>query len=109
MAKHKSDVHLKKEQGTTGLTLHALKESHDFDFENVTILEQIPNYWQRLIAENMYIHKTSNTVNTQVDKDGLHSSYANLMKLLNSKSDTSHRPKCVNTAQTVQNSNTTNP
>lgn len=81
MAKHRSDVHLKKEKETTDLTIHAVKESHIFDFENVTILEQIPNYWQRLIAEKMHIHKTGNTVNTEVDKAGLHGSYVNLMRL----------------------------
>lgn len=81
MSKHRSDVHLKKEKETTGLTVHAVKESHKFDFDNVTILEQIPNYWQRLIAEKMYIHQAEHTVNTQIDKAGLHNSYINLIKL----------------------------
>lgn len=89
MAKHRSDVHLKKETGTTGLTMHAVKESHTFNFDDVTILEQIPSYWQNVIAEKMFIHKTTNTVNTQIDKSGLHASYINLMKL---HSTTNHRP-----------------
>lgn len=84
MAKHRSDVHLQKLEGTTGLTIHAVQKSHNFDFENVSILEQIPDYWQRLIAEKMYIHRSKNTVNTQIDKDGLHASYVNLMKLQSS-------------------------
>lgn len=111
MAKHKSDIHLKKNQGTTGLTLHAVTESHTFDFENVTILEQIPNYWQRLIAEKMYIHKAQNTVNTQIDKDGLHSSYANLMKMLDNQRNKKEKPKTStnNTGQTAQNRNMTVP
>lgn len=91
MAKHRSDVHLKKTQGTTGLTVHAVNESHSFDFAEVTILEQIPNYWQRLIAEKMHIHKSENTVNTQIDKDGLHASYINLMKLHNKTNVTRNR------------------
>lgn len=56
-------------------------QTHTFNFDDVTILEQIPNYWQRLIAEKMYIHGTTNTVNTQIDKAGLHASYIHLMKL----------------------------
>lgn len=98
MAKHRSDVHLKRTYNTTGLTLHAVKEAHTFNFKDVTILEQIPNYWQRIIAEKMFIHKASNTVNTQVDKMGLHASYINLMKL-HSSANTQHRtPTAANTA-----------
>lgn len=83
MSKHRSDIHLKKTIETTGLTIHAVQNKHDIDFDNVTILEQIPNYFQRLIAEKMYIHKTDNTVNTQADKAGLHGSYINLMQRKN--------------------------
>ncbi|XP_037041511.1 uncharacterized protein LOC119078142 [Bradysia coprophila] len=99
MSKHRSDVHLKKTTNTTGLTLHAVNESHTFNFNDVKILEQIPNYFQRIIAEKMFIHKASNTVNTQVDKSGLHASYINLMKLHNSTS-TQHQqqPTPTNTA-----------
>lgn len=81
MAKHRSDVHLRKTRETTGLTIHAVTENHTFDFKNVTILDQIPNFFQRCIAEKMYIHKTPNNCNTQVDKQGLHKSYINLLKI----------------------------
>ncbi len=107
LAKHRSDVHLKKEKETTGLTIHAVTKSHTFDFEDVTILEQIPNYWQRLIAEKMYIHKATNTVNTQIDKAGLHASYINLMKLQTSNNTTRKKNK-VNTAPTTNSPNSTN-
>lgn len=99
MAKHRSDVHLKKITGTTGLTLHAIKESHTFNLANVTILEQIPNYWQRVIAEKMFIHKTPNSVNTQVDKSGLHASYINLMKLHSANNRQPRHPNSNNTDQ----------
>lgn len=78
MTKHRN---LEKRNETTDLTIHAIENQHQIDFNNVTILEQIPNFWQRAIAEKMYIHKTNNTVNTQVDKAGLHSSYINLLKI----------------------------
>ncbi|KAG4077397.1 hypothetical protein HA402_009798 [Bradysia odoriphaga] len=79
MAKHKSDVHLRKQKETTGLTIHAITENHTFDYDKVTILDQIPNFFQRRIAEKMYIHKTEPNCNTQIDKDGLHRSYINLL------------------------------
>lgn len=60
MSKHKSDVHLKKLSETTGLTIHAVKENHTFDFNKVTILDHIPNFFQRRIVEKMHIHKTPN-------------------------------------------------
>ncbi|XP_037040265.1 uncharacterized protein LOC119077188 [Bradysia coprophila] len=102
MTKHKSDVHLKKQQNTTGLTLHAVNKSHTFNFNDVTILEQIPNYWQRLIAEKMYIHKTPNTVNTQTDKSGLHTSYVNLMKIHRTMNIDRQNDNANNTAHDTQ-------
>ena len=39
MAKHRSEIHLKKLTETTGLTVHAFKDEHNIDFKNVTILE----------------------------------------------------------------------
>lgn len=98
MAKHKSDIHLKKLQETTGLTVHAVKNHHKIDLDKVTILEQIPNYFQRLIAEKMYIHKTPNTVNTQIDKAGLHGSYINLLKIQN-QHKSRMRPQTQQTTQ----------
>lgn len=79
-AKHKSDIKLKKKTETTGLTIHALRNNHNFDFKNITILDQIPNYHQRAIAEKMHICNTKNTVNLLSDTNGLHESYVNLFR-----------------------------
>lgn len=81
IAKHKSDAHLKKLRETTGLTIHAITNNHTFDFKNLVILDQIPDFFQRRIAVKMYIHKTTNNYNIQVDKEGLHRSYINLHKI----------------------------
>lgn len=78
MSKHKSDIKLGKLIETTGLTIHAVKEKHQFDFDNIKILDHIPNYHQRNIAEKMHICNTKNTVNLLSDTNGLHESYANL-------------------------------
>ncbi|KAG4079624.1 hypothetical protein HA402_001798, partial [Bradysia odoriphaga] len=79
MSKHKSDVHLKKSKETTGLTIHSVQNKHTFDFDKVKILAHIPNYFQRMTAEKMFIHKAKNNCNTQIDKEGLHKSYINLL------------------------------
>lgn len=80
MTKHKSDVRLKKLKETTGLTIHSVTKNHTFDFDKIKILDQIPNYFQRMVAEKMYIHRTTNNCNTQIDKEGLHKSYINLLQ-----------------------------
>ncbi len=77
-AKHRSDIKQGKLTETTGLTIHAVKEKHNFDFENIKILVYIPNYHQRIIAEKMHICSTKNTVNLLSDTNGLHESYVNL-------------------------------
>lgn len=78
--KHKSDVKHKKTTETTGLTIHAVTHNHQFDFEKTEILDHIPNYKQRIIAEKMHICKTKNAVNYKIDTEGLHGSYINLLK-----------------------------
>lgn len=80
MSKHKSDIRLGKMTETTGLTLHTLKYNHTFDFDKITILDHIPNYHQRAIAEKMHICNTENTVNLLSDTHGLHESYVTLFK-----------------------------
>ncbi|KAG4068036.1 hypothetical protein HA402_003942 [Bradysia odoriphaga] len=75
MEKHKSEIRQKKLTEATGLTMHAVKEGHRFDFDNVKILDHIPNYHQRNIAEKMHICSTDHTVNLLSDTYGLHESY----------------------------------
>lgn len=80
ISKHKSEIKKKKLTETTGLTIHAVRNNHKFDFDNITILDHIPNYHQRTIAEKMHICNTDNTVNLLSDTHGLHESYVNLFK-----------------------------
>ena len=80
ISKHKSEIKKKKLTETTGLTIHAVRNNHNFDFDNITILDHIPNYHQRIIAEKMHICNTDNTVNLLSDTHGLHESYVNLFK-----------------------------
>jgi len=61
------------------LTQHARKYDHEIDTENVKILDTIPNYHQRLIAESMHILRFQNALNHRRDKDRIHTSYHNLI------------------------------
>lgn len=81
-AKHKSDCKLKKTKETTGLTVHAVRENHKFDFDK--FLDHVPDFFQRQIAEKMHIAKIKNNVNLTIDTAGLHQSYVDFFKV--------HRP-----------------
>lgn len=94
-SKHRSDCKLKKMTETTGLTVHAVREKHEFDFNKFTILDHIPNFFQRNVAEKMHIVRTENNVNLTVDTAGLHQSYVDFFKI-------HHRPPEKPKTQTTQ-------
>src|SRR5699024_811337 len=48
--------------GTTALALHSILQNHEFDFENVTIVDRENNYMSRNISEMIFI-KLNDTVN----------------------------------------------
>lgn len=79
-SRHRSDIKLKKTTETTGLSVHAVQTKHKFDFENFTILDHIPKYHQRSIAEKMHIVNSKNAVNLTIDTAGLHPSYVTFFK-----------------------------
>lgn len=91
-SKHRSDCNLKKTKETTGLTMHSVRENHNFDFDRFTILDHVPSYFQRQIAEKMHIAKTPNNVNLTIDTAGLHQSYADFSKSTARQKDPRHQP-----------------
>ncbi|KAG4069583.1 hypothetical protein HA402_005121 [Bradysia odoriphaga] len=79
--RHRSDIKSGKLTETTGLTIHAIKEKHRFDFDNIKILDHVPKYHQRIIAEKMHIIcNTKHMVNLLGDTNELHESYVNLFR-----------------------------
>ena len=56
------------------ITEHRLQYDHDFQWDNVKILEE-PCYRKPLISEMLNIKKQKNSVNLQTDTEGLHKAY----------------------------------
>jgi len=54
---------------------HKLALGHDFDWENVKILDEEPYLGKRLISEMLHIKKQTNSINLQTDTEGLHDAY----------------------------------
>ena len=56
-----------------------MQSEHDFDWDNVKILEEEPCYGKRLISEMIHIKKQENRLNLQNDREGLHKSYLSII------------------------------
>jgi len=57
------------------ITEYRLDSEHDFDWNNIEILDEEPCYSKRLISEILYIKKQKNSLNLQTDTEGLHKTY----------------------------------
>ena len=68
--------HIKRNNPTKSvITEHRINLQHDFDWDNITILDHEPIYHKRLISEMLYIKRQKNSLNLQTDTEGLHQSY----------------------------------
>ncbi|KYM95692.1 hypothetical protein ALC62_13658 [Cyphomyrmex costatus] len=54
---------------------HRLKYGHDFQWDNIKILDEEPCYRKRLISEMLHIKRQKNSLNLQTDTEGLHDAY----------------------------------
>lgn len=57
---------------------------HNFDFINVSILQQEPNLKKRMFLEMIHIGLNQNSINNRTDIDNLSNGYSNLLNLKNS-------------------------
>ncbi|KYN12159.1 hypothetical protein ALC57_15678 [Trachymyrmex cornetzi] len=64
------------------ITEHRLQEDHDFDWDNVTILDEEPHYRKRLISEMMFIRRQTHGLNLQTDMEGLPKAYLSIIDKL---------------------------
>lgn len=79
---HKYDcrqIHRDNER-KTALSEHHLEEHHQFDFENVTILDKEKHWLKRNISEMVHI-KLNNSVNNRTDTQNLGIVYDNILNL----------------------------
>jgi len=61
---------------------HRLKFNHDFDWDNIKIIDNEPSYQKRLILEMVHIKKQQHRLNKQSDTDLLPISYFPILDLL---------------------------
>jgi len=61
------------------ITKHRLKHSHDFDWENVEILDEEVNFNKRLISEMIFTKKQSKGLNLQRDTELLDPIYSDII------------------------------
>ncbi|XP_018393372.1 PREDICTED: uncharacterized protein LOC108772348 [Cyphomyrmex costatus] len=57
------------------ITDHRLEQGHEFDWNNVQILDEEPCYGKRIVAEMLNIKKQQNSLNLQTDTLDLHEAY----------------------------------
>jgi hypothetical protein len=64
------------------ITEHRLKYNHDFDWENIKILDNERFLSRRLTFEMLHIQLQNNSLNLQTDTECLHHAYLSLLKRL---------------------------
>jgi len=74
IAEHRNHIRYKTSAHSV-ITEHRLLHDHDFQWNNVQILDEEPSYRKRLISEMLHIKKQKNNLNLQTDTEGLHKAY----------------------------------
>lgn len=64
------------------ITEHRLNFNHDFDWENIIILDNERFLGRRLTSEMLHIQSQNNSLNLQTDTDCLHHAYLSLLNKL---------------------------
>ncbi|KYN21604.1 hypothetical protein ALC57_06020 [Trachymyrmex cornetzi] len=64
------------------ITNHRLEVNHEFDWENIQILDKERNLSKRLISEKAHILMQKNGLNLRSDTDGLHHTYTTMLNEL---------------------------
>ncbi|XP_044752677.1 uncharacterized protein LOC123312358 [Coccinella septempunctata] len=78
--KYDCDDRFRDKDSSTALASHRFAESHNFDFDNVEILDYESNWKKRNISEMIHI-RLNNTVNHRTDTQDLSQLYTNLLFL----------------------------
>ena len=78
---HKSDIN-KKSGSPSVISNHRLSTNHDFDWNDVQILDNESGYNKRLISEMLHIKKQKCGLNKQSDTEFLSETYLPILNLL---------------------------
>ncbi|KYM96621.1 hypothetical protein ALC62_12713, partial [Cyphomyrmex costatus] len=74
ITEHRNHINWNTQQKSV-ITEHRLNFSHEFDWDNVEILDEEINLNKRLISEMLHIHRQKNSLNVQTDTDLLDKAY----------------------------------
>jgi len=73
--------HIRRNTGQNSVIIeHRLKYAHDFDWNNVEILDEETHFNKRFISEMIYIKKQINSLNLQQDTDLLNPIYSDIIR-----------------------------
>jgi len=77
IGEHRNHIRRNSPQ-TSVITDHRLEYNHDFDWDNVEVLDEERNYNKRLIFEMIHIKKQRQGLNLKKDTELLHPIYNEL-------------------------------
>jgi hypothetical protein len=78
VSEHIADI--RKSSSPSVITKHRIAENHEFDWENVEILDKEPSFVKRSISEMLYIKKQHNGLNKQSDTELLPNEYLPILQ-----------------------------
>lgn len=64
------------------ITDHRLHYNHNFKWDDVTVLDNEPNFYKRILSEAIFIKRQTNGLNFQTDTECLPDSYNDLINKL---------------------------
>lgn len=81
IAEHRNDIK-KNANNLSVISTHRLNFNHDFDWNNVRVLDKERSYCKRLISEMIYIKKQKEGINLQTDTENLDEIYSAIVDKL---------------------------
>lgn len=81
LKEHRSDIN-KRSGSPSVVSSHRINLDHDFDWNNVEILDRESSYSKRLISEMIHIKKQPNGLNKQQDTESFPDSYIPILNLI---------------------------
>jgi len=71
--------HMRTTTAHSVITDHRLSDNHEFDWDNVEILEKKHYLSKRLISEMLHITRQNNSLNLQSDTEFLHHAWVSVL------------------------------
>ena len=82
ISEHRNHIRRNVSTCQSVITNHRLDYGHEFDWDNVKVLDHERFYYRRLISEILYIKQQSKGLNLQSDTDFLHHAYSSILDSL---------------------------